>query len=90
VSLQRATPEQIPGGDPQQNAETAYAILDGVPGPPRDLAVLNAGAAIYAGGRADSLPAGVSAAQEAIDSGRAAAALKQFVAKTQELGGTGT
>ena len=48
------------------------AILAGEAGPARDLAVLNAGAAIYAGGRADSIADGVRVAQEAIDSGAAA------------------
>jgi anthranilate phosphoribosyltransferase len=85
VSLQRAPAEDVPGGDPAQNAETARAILAGESGGARDLAVLNAGAAIYAGGRAESLGAGVTAAQEAIDSGAAAAALERFVARTQEL-----
>ena len=42
--------ESIPGGDPQQNAATTRRIFAGEPGPARDLAVLNAGAAIYAGG----------------------------------------
>ena len=65
--------EAVPGGDPQQNAETARQIFAGEPGAARDLAVLNAGAAIYAGGVADSLAAGVSAAQDAIDSGAASA-----------------
>jgi anthranilate phosphoribosyltransferase len=85
VSLARASPESIPGGDPAQNAQTTRAIFDGESGPPRDLAVLNAGAAIYAGGGADSLAAGVGAAQEAIDSGAAASALKRFVDRTNDL-----
>jgi anthranilate phosphoribosyltransferase len=85
VSLQRASAEDVPGGDPGQNAETARSILAGESGAARDLAVLNAGAAIYAGGRAESLGAGVGAAQEAIDSGSAAAALERFVARTREL-----
>jgi len=75
----------IPGGNPQQNAETTREILGGQPGPARDLAVLNAGAAIYAAGGTESLPDGVTAAQRAIDGGTAAAALDRFVARTQEL-----
>jgi anthranilate phosphoribosyltransferase len=85
VSLTRAAPESIPGGDPRQNAETTRAIFRGEPGPARDLAVLNAGAAIYAGGGAESLGAGVEAAQEAIDSGKAATALDRFVTRTHTL-----
>ena len=85
VSLPRAPGDQVPGGDPQQNAETTRRILAGETGVARDLALMNAGAAIYAGGGADSLAAGVTAAQEAIDSGRAASALERFVTRTQEL-----
>jgi anthranilate phosphoribosyltransferase len=88
VSLERAPAESIPGGDPAQNAATAREILGGDPGPARDLAVLNAGAAIYAGGGADSPAAGVAAAQDAIDGGTAATALDRFIARTQELAGT--
>jgi anthranilate phosphoribosyltransferase len=50
--------------------------------------VLNAGAAIYAGGRADSLEAGARSAEAAIDDGAAAAALERFVARTGELAST--
>jgi anthranilate phosphoribosyltransferase len=85
VSLERAPAEAIPGGDPGQNADTTRRILAAERGAARDLAVLNAGAAIYAGGRADSLAAGVQSAQEAIDGGAAAAALERFVTRTQEL-----
>jgi anthranilate phosphoribosyltransferase len=87
VSLGRAPAEEVPGGDPHQNAETTRQILDGEPGAARDLAVLNAGAAIFAGGRAQSLESGVRAAQEAIDGGAAASALERFIARTVELAG---
>jgi anthranilate phosphoribosyltransferase len=82
VGLRRSPPERVPGGDPAANAATTRAILAGEPGAARDLAVLNAGAAIYAGGGADSLHGGVVAAQEAIDSGAAQAAMERFVAWT--------
>jgi anthranilate phosphoribosyltransferase len=85
VSLSRSPAEAVPGGDPQQNADTARRIFEGQTGAARGLAVLNAGAAIYAGGGADSLDAGVRAAEHAIDSGAAAAALERFVARTLEL-----
>ena len=85
VSLQRAPAEAIPGGDPAANADITRRILDGEPGPARDLAVLNGGAAIYAGGGAESLVDGVRAAESAIDSGAAAAALERFVGATQRL-----
>jgi anthranilate phosphoribosyltransferase len=47
--------------------------------------VLNAGAAIYAGGGAESFEDGVRAAERAIDDGAAVAALERFVARTHEL-----
>ena len=73
------------GGDPVENADTARAIFAGQPGPPRELAALNAGAAIYAGGGAGTLVEGVRRAQEAIDEGAAGQALERFVARTREL-----
>jgi anthranilate phosphoribosyltransferase len=88
VSLRRASADSVPGGDPQENAVIARAILAGELGPSRDLAVLNAGAAIYAAGGAPTLPAGVATAERAIDSGHAADALERFVACTQKLAGT--
>jgi anthranilate phosphoribosyltransferase len=85
VSLERSPAEAIPGGDPGQNADITRRILAGEPGGARDLAVLNGGAAIYAGGGAASLPDGVRGAERAIDSGAAAAALERFVAATHRL-----
>ena len=85
VGLAAAPPEEIPGGDPAQNAETARVIFAGGRGAARDLAVLNAGAAIYAGGGAETLEAGVRGAERAIDDGAAAAALERFVQRTNEL-----
>jgi anthranilate phosphoribosyltransferase len=85
LGLTPAEPEAIPGGDPEQNADTTRSILAGQAGPARELAVLNAGAAIYAGGGAGSLSAGVQAAARAIDSGAATATLENFVAATREL-----
>jgi anthranilate phosphoribosyltransferase len=85
LSLQPAPPGAVPGGNPQENAQITRAIFAGQPGPARELAALNAGAAIYVGGGADSLAAGVQAAQAAIDGGAAAEALERFVRRTHEL-----
>ena len=85
VSLQRAPAAAVPAGDPSENADTAKRIFAGEPGAARDLAVLNAGAAIYAAGGAETLADGVEAAQQAIDGGAAASALERFVARTREL-----
>jgi anthranilate phosphoribosyltransferase len=85
VGLELTDPAAVPGGDPEQNAEVARRIFAGEPGAARDIAALNAGAAIYAGGGAESLEQGVRAAERAIDSGAASAALERFVNRTQEL-----
>jgi anthranilate phosphoribosyltransferase len=85
VGLARADGAALAGGHPEDNARTARAIFAGAAGPQRDLAVLNAGAAIYVSGRVAGLRDGVQAAQEAIDSGGATATLDRLVALTQEL-----
>ena len=54
-------------------------VLAGSPGTERSLAVLNAAAAIYVGGRAESLREGVERAEQAIDSGAAAATLDRYL-----------
>jgi anthranilate phosphoribosyltransferase len=87
------SPEQVgrePGGDgavaagtPDQNARVLRDVLDGQPGTERSLAVFNAGAAIYVGGLADSLAAGVERAQEAIDSGAAIGVLDTYVERAR-------
>jgi anthranilate phosphoribosyltransferase len=86
--LDRAAYEDLAGGPPDANAATTRRILAGVRGPARDLAVLNAGAAIYAAGRADGLERGVRAAEAAIDGGGAAAALDRLVELTGKLAPT--
>jgi len=85
VGLERAAAEAVPRGDPAANAQTTRGIVTGERGAARDLAVLNAGAAIYAGNGASSLEDGVRAAERAIDSGAAAATLERFIARTAEL-----
>ena len=85
VGLPRARPDALTGGTPDSNAATARRIFEGERGPQRDLAVINAGAAIYVAGRVDALEEGVRAAEAAIDDGGAAAVLERLVALTQEL-----
>ena len=86
VGLQTSDdPDATAGGSPQDNADTTHAIFAGETGPRRDIAVLNAGAAIYAAGGADDLAAGVAAAQAAIDDGAATRTLDALVARTREL-----
>ncbi len=85
VGLPSADAGSLTGGTPAENARVTRQILEGEPGPHRDIAVLNAGAAIYAAGRAADLAGGVAAAQQAVDAGRAAGVLERYVALSQEL-----
>jgi len=73
--LDRAEPEEIEGGDPAHSAETLLTAISGEEGAPRDIVLLNAGAAIYVGGGATSIGEGIGLAREAIDSGAARAKL---------------
>ena len=59
------------GGSPQENAAMTLAILHGEKGPKRDAVLLNAGAALYIGGKADTMGEGVQLAGELLDSGKA-------------------
>ena len=79
LGLEPAPVESLTGGSPQENAAVTRAILDGEPGPPRDVAVLNAGAAIMVAGAAENLASGVAKASEALDSGAARGVLDRLV-----------
>ena len=83
--LARAEPSALTGGTPDVNAQTTRRIFAGDPGPARDVAVLNAGAAIYVSGTVATLEEGVRAAEAAVDDGRAAAALQSLATLTREL-----
>jgi anthranilate phosphoribosyltransferase len=85
VGISPGDPAAVAGGTPAENAATTRAIFSGEPGPRRDLAVLNAGAAIYAADRAHSLADGVRLAAEAVDSGAALRTLEAYVSLSGEL-----
>ena len=78
------------GGTPEHNAAVTRAIFAGEPGPRRGLALINAGAAIYAAGVAVSVGDGVARAATALDDGRATDTLERFVAATHQLAGEAT
>ena len=82
VDLERSSDGAVGAGTPDQNALVLRDVLAGNPGTERALAVLNAGAAIYVAGRADTLADGVRAAEAAIDSGAAAGVLERWVEAT--------
>jgi anthranilate phosphoribosyltransferase len=67
------------GGTPAHNAAVTRAILDGEAGFGADLAVINAGAAIYAAGRAETIAVGVEMARTALEDGSAAGALERYL-----------
>ncbi|HCK81358.1 MAG TPA: anthranilate phosphoribosyltransferase [Candidatus Competibacter sp.] len=69
----------------EQSKTVLLAVLDNEPGTPRDIVVLNAGAALYAADRAGSIAEGIGQAREALASGRAKAKLDEFVRCTQKL-----
>jgi anthranilate phosphoribosyltransferase len=71
--------------DGAESRDMLVAALSNKAGPARDIVALNAGAAIYAAGIADSHEAGVQKALEVIASGAAKAKLDQFIAFTQEF-----
>ena len=76
VGLDAAPVSAVAGGTPEENAADLRGIVSGdVTGPKRDLILLNAGAAVYVAGLAATIEAGVEAAEDAIDSGAAAAKL---------------
>ncbi|WP_304070503.1 anthranilate phosphoribosyltransferase [Maricaulis maris] len=70
----------LQGGTPADNADAIRALLDGQHGAFRDIAILNAGAALVLAGLATSIPEGTSLAAAAVDDGRAKAALTRMVA----------
>jgi anthranilate phosphoribosyltransferase len=83
VGLEPAGDAAAGAGTPEQNAGVLRDVLAGQPGTERSLAVLNAGAAIYVGGMADSLAAGVERALQSIDSGAAAGVLDGYLERAR-------
>jgi anthranilate phosphoribosyltransferase len=77
--LTRCEKADLVGGTPQENAAITRAILDGEKGPKRDAVLLNAGAALYIGGKAESLAEGVELAAGIIDSGLAKQTLEALI-----------
>ena len=74
-----ATPGALAGGDAAGNAAAVHHVLSGQVGPVRDIAVLNASAALVVAGIADDIAGGIDAAVASIDDGHAAAVLEGFV-----------
>lgn len=79
VGLGQVRAAALKGGDADSNAAITLSVLKGAEGPARDIVLLNAAAAIVAGGKASDLREGVQVAAEAIDSGRAMAKLEALI-----------
>ncbi|MAD35758.1 anthranilate phosphoribosyltransferase [Tistrella sp.] len=80
--LTRHPAEALKGGDAQTNAAAILAMLDGTPGALRDIALLNAGAALLVAGVAGDVGQGIAMARDALDQGRAKAVLDRVIAIT--------
>ncbi|MEM0343099.1 MAG: anthranilate phosphoribosyltransferase [Thermoplasmata archaeon] len=74
----RAEPHELQGGDPNCNARIMLSVLKGERSPRSDVVAMNAGAAIYVAGRAESIFEGVRTAEKVLRSGKALAKLKAF------------
>jgi anthranilate phosphoribosyltransferase len=85
LGLTAAPLDAIGGGEPADNARAVREIFEGGRGAGRDVVVMNAGAAILAGGAATDLPEGVGKAGDAIDSGAALRVLERLVETTSSL-----
>ena len=82
---ERCTKEELQGGTPQENAKITRDILEGKEkGAKRHAVCLNAGAALYIAGKADTIEAGVKLAEQLIDSGAAKNKLEEFITKSNE------
>lgn len=77
--FERCTKADLEGGTPEENAKITRDILNGEKGYKRNAVLMNAGAALYIGGKADSMEDGVRLAAELIDSGKAAETLERFI-----------
>ncbi len=83
---QLADPADLVGGSPEENARITRTILEGEPGPRRDVILLNTAAALIAAGLAPDLGQGIGLARQAIDTGAGKAKLEALVDYTQTNG----
>ncbi|MFC4078083.1 anthranilate phosphoribosyltransferase [Salinithrix halophila] len=85
LGLTRGTLEDLAGGDANVNARLIRRVLEGEPGPCRDVVLANAGAVIAIAGKALSLKEGIQLAAEAVDRGAASAKLKEMTESGKEV-----
>jgi len=81
--MAKSSAGSLRGGDAEQNAAIVRSVLAGEPGAPRDVVLLNAGAALFVAGAEDSVRQGIARAAEAIDSGAARRTLEMMAGLSQ-------
>jgi anthranilate phosphoribosyltransferase len=86
--LALASVDDLRGGDPPHNADVVRRVLDGEPGPHRDIVLLNAAAALVVSGQAPALPEGLALAAEVLDRGRAQTVLDGLVRVSKAVAGS--
>ena len=79
AGLKRSNPEQLRGGEAAMNAAALRAVLEGMPGPYRDVALMNAGATLVVAGKAKNIREGVALGAKTLDNGAANARLEKLV-----------
>lgn len=77
--FERCEKKDLEGGSPEENANITRAVLNGEKGHKRNAVLLNAGAALYIAGKAETMKDGVRLAAEIIDSGKAMRTLEKFI-----------
>ncbi len=89
VGLHKASPDALKGGSSSENARIIGDVLDGVPGAAADVVVLNAGAALFVAGEAESIAGGMARARRAIAEGAARATLDRLAALSRDDAASG-
>jgi len=84
VGLPKVKPEALRGGDAATNAEAVEEVLEGKKTPLRDVALLNAAAALVVAGKAKDLKAGFDLATHSVDSGEAEGRLHRLIAVSND------
>ena len=82
--MKTATRDALKGGTPQENAQITRDILNGEQGAKRNAVLLNAGAGLYIGGKADTFREGVELAASLIDGGQAKQKLEDFIKESNK------
>lgn len=86
IGLKIAAPDDLVGGSPDENATALKAVLEGAPGPYRDIVVLNSAAALVVAGKTANLKDGAMLAAQSIDQGDALERLSRLIEVSQETG----